>query len=156
MKKKLKRIIQQVLMEMMTQEMRWQAQERSLSRTYEPLIAQAKGDERRKVRQEYSDQLWEIEHERRKDGDFKLIRKAHRYDIPIPRRREEDGFWEEVGTGYWQLTEKGTHHLLKEIRQEQKERLALWKTWLDVWIGWVPLIIGIIGALIGLVSVLGK
>ena len=82
----------------------------TLSRTYEPLIAQAKGDERRKVRQEYSDQLWEIEHERRKDGDFKLIRKAHRYDIPIPRRREEDGFWEEVGTGYWQLTEKGTHH----------------------------------------------
>ena len=46
--------------------------------------------------------------------------------------------------------------LLKEIRQEQKERLALWKTWLDVWIGWVPLIIVIIGALIGLVSVLGK
>ena len=156
MKKKLKRIFQQVLMEMMTQDMRWQAQERSLSRTYQPLIAQAKGDERQKVRQEYHDLLWEIEDERLKYSCFKLLRKAHRYDIPIPRRREDDGFWEEVGTGFWLLTEKGTHHLLKEIRQEQKERLAVWKAWLDVWIGLGPLIIGIIGALIGLVSVLGK
>lgn len=105
---------------------------------------------------QYASQGWEIDRERREDSDFRLIRKARRYDIPIPSKQEKEGLWEEFEQGFWLLTDQGVHHLLKEIRAEQKERLALWKAWFDLILGWVPAIIGLIGTLIGLVSVLRK
>lgn len=105
--------------------MQWRYEARSLRRLYEPLIAQAKGDERQNLHQEYGSELWKIDCDRRDDSDSKLIRKARRYDIPIPSKQEKDGLWEEFESGFWLLTDKGVHHILKEIRAEQKERLAL-------------------------------
>jgi hypothetical protein len=153
MNKQLKGMLRNLLM---TKEMRWRSQERSLHELYDPLIAEVKGDEREMLHQELNSQLWEIYRERREDGDFKLIRRAHRYDIPIPPKREEDGFWEEWERGYWLLTDRGIHHLLKEIREEQQARLGLVKGKLDLIAPFITGMVGLIGALIGLISVFGK
>lgn len=155
MKKKLNRVFWRVLMKMMTQERRRRYEERSLRRRYERLLAQATGDDYLSLRSEYDSYRWDIERNRREDGDIKLIRKARHYNVPIPPRREEDGLWDECGAGDWLLTEKGTHQLQKEIRAEQMDRLALSKARRDVILGWLPFItavIGLIGALMGLVS----
>ena len=153
---KLKRLSKQVILTLMTKEMRWRHQERSLRKTYEPLLAEAKGNERESLHQELGSEMWEIFRERQEHNDLKLIRKARRYDLPIPPRREDDGLWEKWGPGNWILTEKGSYHLIREIRNEQKERLALRKARIDVAIGWVPLITGLIGTLIGLFSLFWK
>jgi hypothetical protein len=154
MKKKLKRIYRRVHIKMMTQHMRWRYRARSLPKTFEPLIAQAKGLERQSLVHDYYSQLIEIDLERRSDSDQKLIRRAHSLNVPIPTRQEQDGLWEEC-QGSLNLTEKGTHHLLKAIQAKRTERLALWKAQLTIF-EWSPVIIGLIVVLIGLVSVLRK
>lgn len=143
----------------MTQEMRWRHQERSLHKFYAPLLAKAKGVERESLHQELGSELWELERERNGDRDSKLTEKARRYDIPIPRKIEKDGLWQEFDQGFWLLTDQGVYHLKKAIQDEQMQRLTLYKARLDLIVGWTPFItalIGLTGALIGLSAVLGK
>ena len=146
--KKLKRMLRKLFT---TKEMRWRHWERSIHNEYKPLIASAKtADEREELSFQYHEELREMDRDRRDYTDSKLISKARRHYIPIPLRQEEDGLWMEWEEGSWYLTEKGVHHLRKEIREEQKATR-------DLMLGWTPLIttiIGLIGVLIALISII--
>ncbi len=99
--------------------------------------------------------FFDLREEHRRISDKKIIRKALRLGIPIPRRPkdqdDENECWEWWPGGYY-LTEQGEKFLRDEMRHEQKERR-------DMWLGWVPLvtaIAGLVGAATGFVAVLSS
>lgn len=139
----LKTLKQMLMRVFMTQEMQWRHRERRLHKFYAPLLDKAKGDEREMLHQELGSELWELDRERSEDRDSKLIKKARRYDIPIPRKVEKDELWQELDQGFWLLTDQGVYHLKKAIQEEQKQELVLRKAKLDLIVGWTPLITGL-------------
>jgi len=82
----------------------------------------------------------------------KIIRKARRLMIPVPRQdidkiveeREDDNWY--YGVSDVLLKDEAIAKLRREIRAEQKERF-------DTYARWITLIVGLIGAATGLVSV---
>src|SRR2546422_174786 len=118
-------------------ERRWSATEQSIRDEYKALLAKEKsGVERERLHWELGEELHELDRARRDYIDGNLLRKARRHYVPIPLRRADEGLWVEWDSGEWYLTEKGVYYLLKAIRDEQKERLALWKARLDLVVGW--------------------
>jgi len=114
---------------------------------HKPLVAKAKNYQEREELEhaEWSDYR-EIGYEIQGLRSNRLLKKAHRYEITIPSRSNDD-LWEQSNYGEWVLTEKGTQELKSLIRTEKKERR-------DVIAWWVNMTLGLIGAMIALISVM--
>lgn len=145
---------QRKLIRRLPDRLRWWWDERRINRAYHAALAQAQtADERERVHGEFSSEFFEVEYEKRKFYDGKLLSQARRHYVPTPPRREDDGMWEQYGPGMWYLTEKGTHELVRGIMEYQKARR-------DLILGWVtPLITiltGLVGAITGLVALLNN
>lgn len=106
---KVRRLFKQLLLRLMTKEQR---------RRY-----QADGDERENLHQELSSEMWEIFRERQEHNDLRLIRKGRRYNLPIPPRCEEYGFWEEWGPGNWVLQRKALIILSRKFEANRRSDL---------------------------------
>jgi hypothetical protein len=83
---------------------------------------------------------------------------AHRLHLPVPPKNDLK-YWksnEETELCVPILNRDGICYLRDAIRDEKKERRAIWFTWLDAIGKILTIIIGLVGVLIGLISVLSK
>lgn len=85
----------------------------------------------------------------------RLLRKAHRLDVPYPHRpvgnQQKDENWVQGSmTGSWFLTTTGINKVRSDIRTEIRARHEA----RGHWIAWISAITGLVGALTGLFAVL--
>jgi hypothetical protein len=144
----------------MPQSTRLEWQRALLDRTYARDIAAArKQKDNEKVKQLESDHRFEMElHEEDEDAYItkRLLAKARRLRVPIPRRQTSDGqesehWYESNYTGRWHLTTLGIATLRSEIRSEIKAHHES----RSYWVVWLSAITGVVGAITGLVAVIG-
>jgi hypothetical protein len=131
-----------------------------LDRAYARDIAAArKQKDNDKVEKLESQHRYEMElHEEDEDAYIskRLLYKARRLRVPIPRLHTSDGqeseHWHQSNyTGLWHLTNLGITSLRSEIRNEIKARHES----RSHWVVWLSALTGVVGAITGLVAVIG-
>lgn len=122
------------------------------------LAAARKRKDNAKVQQLESDHRFEMElHEEDEDAfvSKRLLHKARRLRVPIPRTHGSDGqesdhWYQSHYSGRWYLTNLGISALRTEIRNEIKARYES----RSHWVVWLSAVTGVIGAITGLVAVI--
>lgn len=109
-------------------------------------------DRVREIRDKWNMEYLMLEEEYEDIYSRKLVRKAHRLRVPVPRRPPDNTasneHWMWAGTiGRWHLSTDGVIAVRAAIRAQQKARLDLVSPWLGS-------LIGLVGAITGLVAVL--
>ena len=127
---------------------------RELDRTYRPLVEAEKDPEARdSLLSEWSYEAGEYESRLLEIETKWLIRRAQRLLIPVPNRPHKgeercDENWDvDIMWGVLYLKPEARRSLMKQIRDEIKERR-------DYWLGWLPLIAALTGLLGATASVL--
>jgi hypothetical protein len=127
-------------------------QQREIDARYGPLVEAANAEGRRDDahchRQDWAMEKYEIEEERRLASQGRLLRRARRWLVPIPKFTDDNS--EETIAGMQRLlNEEAQFELLREIVKARRESVEyVTKV--------AASLIGILGAIIGLVAVLRK
>jgi hypothetical protein len=126
---------------------------RRTNRIFRPLIANAKGDERRKLVDEHMWELASIEEQLEGIQTARVLRQARKYYIVTPEIKLDEGIDEGRS---WQrgwasdtlyLKPAAVASLLREIEDTKRRRR-------DVWESWIKILGGLITALVALGSVI--
>jgi hypothetical protein len=130
-----------------------------LDRAYAKDIAAARrAKESAKVAELESSHMFELQMHDEDEDSFitrRLLSKARRLRVPIPRRYNQDGshsdlWYEGSNTGRSCLTTEGMSTLREQLRKEVKARHELRSQWTV----WLAALTGLIGAITGLVAML--
>ncbi len=128
--------------------------EKQNERLYRPAIRklekEGKAQQVESLIGEYLHFRGEIVDEQRALFQARLMRKARRLYVPVPRYTKENAdLWEQSAAIYGKtlLTDKGIRQMLDDIRKEKMARR-------DRLLAWIAPLTGVIGALTGLVAVI--
>lgn len=141
----------------MIEDLKLWAREKRNDRLYLPQIRRleqekGKATEAELLIGEYLHYRDEIVDERRALFQARLLRKARRLYLPVPRYTKENAdLWERSAASYGRmlLTDKGIRQMLDDIRKEKMVRR-------DRLLAWIAPLTGVIGALTGLLAVMRR
>jgi hypothetical protein len=90
---------------------------------------------------QYEDEAAEIRSNR-------LVRRARRLSLPVPRKHEDSEHWWQSQTyGTWALTDVGFADLRRAVRLEERERRDVWLTCGGMLVSILSLVVAIIALL---------